>query len=280
MNAAPIPKLAGVCGWPIHHSLSPQLHTYWLQRTGITGAYVPFLVRPDRAVDAFRSLVKTSIVGVNVTLPLKRLAYEAADARTEDAQHLGVANVLYKRGGQLIAHNTDREGFAAPLIERIPPERLRHCTAVVFGAGGAARAVLGALVALGVPEIRLCARREEAARALADDFALPSLYVTDWAARDTVVRGAALIVNATSGGMAGKPPLDVSLAKADAGALAYDLIYTPRMTPFLADAKAHGLETLDGLAMLIGQARPAFRIFYGQNPDPAADPEPLLERLL
>jgi len=280
MSAVPIPKLAGVCGWPIHHSLSPQLHSYWLRRSGVAGAYIPFLVRPDTAIEAFRSLTKTSIVGVNVTLPLKTLAYEAADERSEDAQSLGVANVLYKRGRKLIAHNTDREGFAAPLVERISPQMLRHSTAVVFGAGGAARAVLGALVGLGLPEIRLCARREAQARALADDFALPSLYVTDWAARDTVVRGAGLIVNATAGGMAGKRPLDVSLAKADPGALAYDLIYTPRDTPFLKDARKHGLDTLGGLDMLIGQARPSFKLFYGQAPNPDADPTALLEHLL
>lgn len=280
MSIAPIPKLAGVCGWPIHHSLSPQLHSYWLRRSRIAGAYIPFLVRPDTAADAFRSLTRTSIVGVNVTLPLKRIAYEAADEHSEDAQSLGVANVLYKRGRKLIAHNTDREGFAAPLVERLSPQTLRHSTAVVFGAGGAARAVLGALIGLGVPEIRLSARREDQARALADDFALPSLYVTDWAARHTAIRGAALIVNATAGGMTGKPPLDVSLAKADPGVLVYDLIYTPRLTPFLKDAQKHGLQTLGGLDMLIGQALPSFKLFYGQAPDPQADPTALLERLL
>ena len=278
--SAPIPKLAGVCGWPIHHSLSPQLHSFWLRKMGVAGAYVPFLVRPDEALHAFRSLAKTSIAGVNVTLPLKQAALEAADAATDDARQLGAANVLYRRGGRLVAHNTDREGFAAPLLDRLNPKELSHVTALVVGAGGAARAVVGALGWLGLPEIRVSARRDGQAEALTDGFSLPSVYPVAWGQRHEALRGAALVVNATSGGMVGKPALDLDLGTAGEGAVAYDLIYTPRETPFLAQARERGMDTIGGLEMLVAQARPAFAIFYGQTPPPELDPTPVLEALL
>lgn len=276
----PIPRLAGVCGWPVHHSLSPALHGYWLRRMGVRGAYVPFLVRPDRALDAFRSLTRTSITGVNVTMPLKAIAFQAADERSAEARALGVANVLYKRGGRLIAHNTDMEGFSAPLVARMGEARLRRTTALVVGAGGASRAVLGALVRLGVPEIRVTARRDPAARALADSLSLPSLYAVDWSARTAALRGAGLVINATSAGMRGHAPLDLPMGSAEPGALAYDLVYTPRDTPFLLAARARGLDTLDGLAMLIAQARPAFATFFGERPPDDLDPAPVLDGLL
>ena len=133
----PIPKLAGVCGWPIHHSLSPILHSYWLKEMGVAGAYVPFAVDPKEAASAFRSLKQTSIMGVNVTMPLKSAAFKAADIATEDAQKLGVANCLYKSADKLVAHNTDLEGFAAPLLSQFGAEAIQNSGALVIGAGGA-----------------------------------------------------------------------------------------------------------------------------------------------
>ena len=274
--SAPIAKVAGVCGWPIHHSLSPQLHSFWLREMKVAGAYIPFLVRPDEAVDAFRNLARTSIVGVNVTIPLKRLALEAADEASEDARQLGAANVIYRRNGRLVAHNTDREGFALPLLSRLTPAELSRASALVLGAGGAARAVVGALVGLGLPEIRVCARRNAQAEALADSFALPSVHAVSWARRADALGGAALIVNATAGGMRGKPDLDLDMAAASPGAVAYDLVYTPRETTFLRDATARGLDTIGGLEMLIAQARPAFALFYGKTPPPDLDPTDVL----
>jgi len=119
-----VSKLAGVCGWPIHHSLSPLLHNFWLKELDLSGAYVHFAVRPDEALRAFKSLKSTSIAGVNVTQPLKEIAFQAADEQTPDATKLGVANCLYKRGDKLIAHNTDLEGFAAPLINAMGARQL------------------------------------------------------------------------------------------------------------------------------------------------------------
>lgn len=272
----PIPKMAGVCGWPIHHSLSPLLHSYWLKEMGIAGAYVPFAVDPKMAVHAFRSLKQTSISGVNVTLPLKSLAFEAADIATEEAQKLGVANCLYKSRGQLVAHNTDLEGFAAPLIAKLGADRVQSRSVLVIGAGGASRAVLGALLSLGVPEICLINRTDSKAEDLAGQVDVPSLYALPWAQRQDAVSRADLIVNASAAGMSGKPELDIALDSGKPGALVYDLIYTPRVTRLMARAKANGMETLGGLEMLIAQARPSFKLFYGQTPPMDLDPSEML----
>lgn len=267
----PIAKLAGVCGWPIHHSLSPNLHNYWLRELGLSGAYVHFAVRPDDAVHAFKTLKRTSIAGVNVTLPLKQLAFEAADDVTEDAKKLGVSNCLYVKNGKLIAHNTDMEGFAAPLLQSMGPHALANSPCFVLGTGGAVRAVIGALMMIGVPEIRLCGRTDSKAEDLANSINVPSLYPVPWTERERALAGAGLIVNATAGGMRGKPKLDLSLARATSGAFVYDLIYTPQKTALLKEAKRMGLNTLGGLEMLIAQARPSFKLFYGVAPPNESD---------
>jgi len=272
----PIPKLAGVCGWPIHHSLSPLLHTYWLKQIGLAGAYVPFAVNPKGAEEAFRSLKQTSISGVNVTLPLKSAAFEAADIATEEAQKLGVANCLYKSRGQLVAHNTDLEGFAAPLIQKLGVEHVQNSSALVIGAGGASRAVLGALLSLGVPEICLMNRTDSKAEDLVQQVNVPSLYTLPWAQRQEAATRADLIINASAAGMSGKPDLDLSLEGGRDGALVYDLIYTPRVTALMKQAETNGMDTLGGLDMLIAQARPSFKLFFGQTPPMSPDPSEVL----
>ncbi|MEP4052670.1 MAG: shikimate dehydrogenase [Litorimonas sp.] len=272
----PIPKLAGVCGWPIHHSLSPLLHSFWLKEMGLLGAYVPFAVDPNTAIEAFQSLKKTSISGVNVTLPLKSAAFQSADVATEEAQKLGVANCLYKSRGQLVAHNTDLEGFAAPLIAKLGADHIQNSSALVIGAGGASRAVLGALLSLGVPEICLINRTDAKAEDLVGQVDVPSLYALPWAQKAEAVSRADLIINASAAGMTGKPDLDISLSGGRESALVYDLIYTPRMTKLMKDAKANGMEVLGGLEMLIAQARPSFKLFFGQNPPMESDPTEIL----
>ncbi len=275
-----ISKLAGVCGWPIHHSLSPLLHNYWLRETGIKGVYIPFALRPDEALRAFRSLKQTSISGVNVTLPLKEIAYEAADEVTDDAEKLGVANCLYKRGGKLVAHNTDLEGFAAPLLSQMGANELSGATVLIIGAGGAAKAVIGALLSLAVPEIRITNRTDDKAAALADIVNLPSFYAVPWAERNQSLRSADIIVNASAAGMKGMPELDIDLDGALDSAFIYDLIYTPRNTGLLKQAKARKLRHLGGLEMLIAQARPSFKLFYGRPAPRDSDPtEALLHAL-
>ena len=276
----PIPKLAGVCGWPIHHSLSPLMHNYWLRGMGIPGGYVHFAVRPDEAIRAFRSLRQTSITGVNVTVPLKALAFEAADIVTPEAERLMVANCLYKKDGQLIAHNTDMEGFATPLLEKISPKRLSTTPALVFGTGGAARAVVGALLNLNCAEIRVCGRTDSKAEKLSKEFNLPSVYAVDWRFRHISLPSAGLIINASSAGMKGIADLDLELGNVHPSAFIYDLVYTPKMTGFLKQAQKYNLPYIGGLEMLIAQARPSFRLFFGQNPKQDLDPRNLLEKAL
>ena len=271
-----IVKLAGVCGWPVHQSLSPVLHNYWLKDLGITGAYVHFAVRPDDAIRAFQSLKSTSITGVNVTMPLKSLAFQAADEHSSDALKLGVANCLYKKNGLLIAHNTDMEGFATPLLKLMGASKLANTSALIIGAGGAAKAVIGALLSLNVPEIRICARNDGAAENLASSLNLPSFYNVPWEQREIAVRNAGLVVNASAGGMRGKPQLDLDLSAINSDSFVYDLVYVPRQTKLLREAKKMGCQTLGGLEMLIAQARPSFKYFYGQAPRTDCDPTPAL----
>ncbi len=269
-------KLAGVCGWPIHHSLSPIIHNFWLKALGIKGAYVHFAVRPDKAVKAFESLKQTSIAGVNVTLPLKSLAFQSADEHSSDALKLGVANCLYKKSGLLIAHNTDMQGFAAPLIKRLGGASLANKSALIIGTGGAAKAVIGALLSLNVPEIRVCGRNDQLAENIASSVNVPSIYNIPWDQREIAVKNSGLIVNASAGGMAGKGQLDLDLSGIEPSCFVYDLVYTPRETPLLKNAKAMGCETLGGIEMLIAQARPSFKYFYGQLPDESLDPTQVL----
>ena len=275
-----VTKLAGVCGWPIHHSLSPLLHNYWLKELGLSGAYVHFAVRPDEALRAFKSLKRTSISGVNVTMPLKELAFEAADERTPDAIKLGVSNCLYKKDGKLIAHNTDLEGFAAPLIKAMGAKALSETPALIIGTGGAARAVIGALLALNIPEIRITGRTDSKAEDLVNMVNVPSFYAVPWEHRGVAVASAGLIINATSAGMQGKAALDIDISKAEAGSFVYDLIYTPRKTKLLKEAKRAECQTLGGLEMLIAQARPSFKLFYGQNAPTLPDPSEMLFKAL
>ena len=275
-----VAKLAGVCGWPIHHSLSPVLHNFWLKELGLSGAYVHFAVRPDEAIRAFKSLKSTSISGVNVTQPLKEFAFEAADERTPDATKLGVANCLYKRKGKLVAHNTDLEGFAAPLIKAMGAKALSEKPALIIGTGGASRAVIGALLALNVPEICITGRTDSKAEHLVNMVNVPSFYSIPWEHRHASVESSGLIINATSGGMKGKPQLDLDISKAKSGTFVYDLIYTPRQTKLLRNAKEAGCQTLGGLEMLIAQARPSFKLFYGATPPALPDPSNMLYNAL
>ena len=272
--------MAGVAGWPIHHSLSPVLHNYWLRKLGIRGAYTMFAVHPDEAVYAFNSLKRTTISGLNVTIPLKGKAYEAADEVTPDAQKLGVCNLLYKSGDKLIGHNTDMEGFAEPLLRQIGHKFILNNTIVVIGAGGAARAVLGALLSIGAPEIRLLNRTDERAETLASNINIPSLYAVSWAERNNAIYGAGLIVNASAAGMHGQNALDIDLEYLTPDGWIYDLVYTPLETPLIKAAQKQGLKTLGGLEMLIAQARPSFRLLFGEAPPPGIGTKDLLEQYI
>ena len=260
-------RLAGIMGWPVAHSLSPRLHGHWLLRYGIDGAYVPLPVPPERLEQALSALPALGFAGVNLTIPHKEAAVSLVDRLSPRAKRIGAVNtVVVEADGTLSGDNTDGFGFIAALSESQAGWRAEAGPAVVLGAGGAARAVAVALLDAGVPEVRLLNRTSERARALADDLG-GSVHAVNWTVRAAALDGAALLVNTTSLGMRGQPPLDLALDALPPTALVTDVVYTPLITPLLALAQARGNPVVDGLGMLLHQARPGFRAWFGVDPE-------------
>lgn len=258
--------LAGVIGWPIAHSLSPVLHGHWLRRYGVRGHYVPLGVRPEDFEAAFFMLPRLGFRGVNVTLPFKEVVLGLATSVTDRAALIGAANTLtFRADGVIMADNTDGLGFLENLRQSAPGWSAGQGPALVIGAGGGARAVIWALLADGAPEIRLVNRTRPRASMLAEHFG-QRVKIHDWNAKSDAVAGAATIVNTTSMGMTGQPDLPLALDRADPRALVADLVYRPLETPLLREARARGLVTVDGLGMLLHQAAPGFRSWFGTDP--------------
>ena len=259
--------LAGVIGHPIAHSKSPQLHGYWLRRYGIKGFYIPMDVGHADLKNVLGTLPKLGFVGLNVTIPHKETVLHLADIVTDRAALIGAANTLiFRKDGRIHADNTDGSGFIANLRQNAPHWVPTAGPAVVFGAGGAARAVVAALIEVGVPEIRLANRTRPRAETLRADFGA-KISVFDWVQAANMLEGAATVVNTTSLGMAGKPDFRVPLDALEKSALVTDLVYTPLQTQLLLDAKARGCTVVDGLGMLLHQAAPGFERWFGQRPD-------------
>jgi shikimate dehydrogenase len=260
------PLLAGVVGWPVAHSKSPLIFAHWFAETGIAGAYVRLAVRPEDFGQVLRALPKAGFRGVNVTIPHKLAALELADEASAAARTIGAANTIgFDADGRIFADNTDGYGFTENLREGAPAWNPAAGPALVLGAGGAARAVIHALLEVGAPAIRLANRTRDKAEAVAAHFG-PRVEPVDWAARGGATSGAATIVNTTSLGMTANPPLELPLDDAPATALVTDTVYAPLETPLLAAARARGLATVDGLGMLLHQARPGFRAWFGVDP--------------
>tara|TARA_R110002072_G_scaffold33205_8_gene100564 strand:+ start:1223 stop:2086 length:864 start_codon:yes stop_codon:yes gene_type:complete len=257
--------VAGVCGWPIRHSRSPRIHNYWLRQYGIDGVYVPFAMPPETAKDAIRMLPALGIRGMNVTVPHKEIAYSAMDEVDRLAERLKAVNTIVVRDGKLYGANTDAFGFLESLKEAKPDWRANAGPAVVLGAGGAARAIVAGLQDAGTPEIRIANRTPERAAAICEEFGQPVKPVP-WAQRADALADAALLVNTTSLGMEGHPALEVDLDRLPAESVVYDIVYVPLETPLLAAARARGNPAIDGLGMLLHQARPGFREWFGTDP--------------
>lgn len=267
MTDLPRIPLAGVIGHPVAHSRSPALHGYWLKRYGIKGHYIPMDIAQSDLREALAFLPKLGFVGLNVTIPHKETVLAIADVVTDRAALIGAANTLiFRKDGKVHADNTDGAGFIANLRQHAPGWTPHAGPAAVFGAGGAARAVVATLIEHGVQEIRIANRTRPRAEALRSDFGA-RLHVYDWVQAPNMLQGAALVINSTSLGMTGKPDFRVPLDALEPGAVVTDLVYTPLMTQFLIEAQERGAQVVDGLGMLLHQAAPGFERWFNHRPE-------------
>ena len=267
MTDHPRIPLAGVIGHPVAHSRSPALHGFWLKRYGIKGHYIPMDISQADLPEALKMLPKLGFVGANVTIPHKETVLALADIVTDRAALIGAANTLiFLKDGRIHADNTDGAGFIANLRQNAPHWQPAAGPAAVLGAGGAARAVVAALIEVGVPEIRLANRTRARAEAFRTDFGA-KVTVWDWTQAGRMLEGAATVVNTTALGMTGKPDLTLPLDAIERGALATDIVYTPLKTQFLIEAEEAGATIVDGLGMLLHQAAPGFERWFGHRPE-------------
>lgn len=258
--------LAGVIGNPIEHSLSPRLHGHWLRTIGLAGHYIPMRIDTDNLETVIRTLPKAGFVGLNVTIPHKEAVLKLADIVTDRAALIGAANTLiFREDGKIHADNTDGYGFTQNLRQSAPDWAPETGPAAVFGAGGAARAILASLIELGVPEIRLSNRTRARADALRAEFGA-RIVVYDWVKAGNMLDDAVTVVNTSSLGMTGKPDFRVPLDGLMPGAVVNDLVYTPLKTDFLKQAENAGCHAVDGLGMLLHQAVPGFERWFGMRP--------------
>jgi shikimate dehydrogenase len=251
-------RIAGIIGWPVAHSRSPRLHGFWLERHAIDGAYIPLPIHPENFATAVRGLAAAGFAGANVTIPHKRAAFAVCDSTDDAAYRAGAVNTLVFRDGCITGSNTDGWGFLANLrAHGVDPAA---GPALLLGAGGGARAIAAALQSEGVT-VTVANRTREHADELARH--LPGLRVIDWTRRSHAIADNALMVNATPLGMAHRPPLELDLSRAAPNVAVCDIVYVPLETPLLADARGRGLRAVEGLGMLLHQAVPGFRAWFG-----------------
>ena len=261
-------KRAGVIGWPVAHSLSPVLHGYWLEQHGIAGSYEKIPATPEDFNATIARLRDEGFAGVNVTVPHKEAAFALANDNDTAAKLAGATNLLVFHDDHIEGRNTDSYGLMASLREQIG--MLAGGAAVLLGAGGAARGVLIALDQLGAGTIHLLNRdpgRAESLAAALGPRLNTKIVPAGLAGWREAARGAALLVNCTSAGMGGNPPLDLDLSPLPQSAAVCDIVYHPLETQLLKDAKARGHVAIDGLGMLMHQAAPSFEAFFGAWPD-------------
>lgn len=259
--------LAGVMGYPIMHSRSPMLHNYWLDKYGLVGRYLPLAIKVENLEKALRALPALGFAGCNLTMPHKEAALTIVDRLAPNVKAIGAMNcVIVAEDGSLEGHNFEAFGYAESIAQAVPGWDPTAGPVVVLGAGGGSRAVISGLLDRGAPEIRLCNRTRERAETVAGNFGA-RVTVVPWGERADVMADAAMVVNTTSQGMHGQPALDIGLGNLPAGAIVSDLIYSPLETSFLAAARQRGNRTVNGLGMLLNQARPAFKAWFGVMPE-------------
>jgi shikimate dehydrogenase len=264
-------RLAGVIGWPVSHSKSPRLHNFWLSKYGIDGAYVPLPVHPDHLAMVLKALPRMGFMGVNLTLPHKEAALSLVDRADPMASRIGAVNtIVFTSQGEAIGSCTDGLGFLENLRQEAPGFSSAAGPAVVLGAGGAAAGIAFSLLDDGCNEILIANRTLEKAEALAQRLG-PLARAVPWEERAQALASAALLVNTTSLGMNGQPVLNIELDALPKSALVTDIVYAPLETRLLAEARARGNKVVDGLGMLLHQARPGFAAWFGRAPDVTAE---------
>ena len=274
MTGGSRPPAACLIGWPAAHSRSPLIHHYWLRTLGIAGGYVIEAVPPDEFKDFIFRLSLRGFVGANVTIPHKERALSLSKP-DERARAVGAANTLWFADGELRSTNTDVEGFINNLDASAPG--WDGCEdALVLGAGGAARAVVFGLLERGIKRVHLANRTIERARGLADQFGANVLPVA-WVALGDILPRTGILVNTTSLGMKGQPPLELDVGQLPSHAVVADLVYVPLDTPLLAAGRARGLKTADGLGMLLHQAVTGFELWFGRRPEVTPELRALVE---
>lgn len=262
-------RKAALIGFPVEQSLSPLIHGEWLAQYNVDGQYKAIAVMPENLQQWIGTLASTGYAGFNVTLPHKVAVMGLCDSVDPLAEAVGAVNtVTIDTKGKLHGTNTDVFGFLENLRDQQPMWNPVAGPVLVLGAGGAARAVIYALLDIGVQQITLCNRNRDRAYALAKDpLSQGRVNIIDWADRDKGVHAATMLVNTTSLGMVGQPPLEIDLSGAHNGCLVYDIVYRPLVTPLLQQAQARGLPVVTGLGMLLHQARPAFEAWFGVMPE-------------
>ena len=263
-------KKACVIGWPIAHSRSPLIHTYWLKGYGIDAVYEKKAVEPKNAKHFIANLAASEFIGCNVTIPHKETAFQAVAKADKIASRLGAVNTVYIRDGAVFGTNTDGEGFIASLRYAYPALELRSKTAVIIGAGGAAKAIIGALLDEGVAKIGIINRTRERIHDLRDQFG-SGIYEISETISDDALKSCGLLVNASSQGMEGQTSLDLEIQGLNPYALVADIVYTPLETAFLVKAKQQGNPVLGGLGMLLHQAVRGFELWFGVKPEVTAE---------
>jgi shikimate dehydrogenase len=258
-------RAACVIGWPVRHSRSPLIHGHWIEQHGLDAAYRREEVAPEQFGDFIARLSERGYVGANITIPHKEAALAMSEP-DDRARAVGAANTLWYDRGRLLSTNTDVEGFAANLDACVPGWEQRASEAVVLGAGGSARAIVYALIERGVGKINVVNRTPERSEALRARFG-SAVQPANPSALPHLLSRAGLLVNTTSLGMGGQPPLAIDLAPLPNSAVVADLVYAPLETPLLAAARARGLPTADGLGMLLHQAVRGFQLWFGVRPE-------------
>ncbi len=261
-----VKPVACVIGWPVKHSRSPVIHRFWLNQLGLDGDYIIQPVEPERIVHFFAGFAGSGFVGCNVTVPHKEAAFAAVDRREAAAEETGALNTVWIEDGRLVGTNTDAIGFLANLDAEAPGWDADAGPAVVLGAGGAARAVVWALLQRGFAPVTVVNRTRERAKALAVRFG-SRVTVAGWEQLPRRLASARVLVNTTTLGMHGQPLLEVDVARLPRDAVVNDLIYVPLETPLVTSARLSGLRAVGGLGMLLHQAVPGFMHWFGKRPE-------------